>query len=282
VAFLFLFGFIVGERQADELTILPVTVNDLPAADDSIWKFSFGYGLIVAMVLAAGVIAAIFVGLDRLVYRPLRKRKSGIVIFSIAALGIAIATRSMILGLWGPTPRLYAPGVRERIDLPLDMHLLADQIFILMAAIVVTIAVYVLLYRTRLGKAMRAMADNPDLARVSGINTDRIVLATWIVSGALVSVAGVLLALQAQLDPELGFLLLLPLFAAAVLGGVGSPQGAFVGGMIIGIVQEVAVTFDLDFVRDNFPGAGYKFSVAFIILITILLLRPRGLFGGKA
>jgi len=89
-----------------------------------------------------------------------------------------------------------------------------------------------------------------------------------------VAVAGVMLALQAQLKPELGFVLLLPLFAATVLGGIGSPQGAFAGGMIVGITEEVAVTFD-------FIGPGYKFSVAFIILILILLLRPRGLLGAK-
>jgi branched-chain amino acid transport system permease protein/neutral amino acid transport system permease protein len=183
--------------------------------------------------------------------------------------------------MFGPTPRLYAPGIRERVDLPFDMSLLADQIFILCAAIAATVLVYVLLFRTRIGKAMRAMADNPDLARVSGINADRMISYVWLVSGGLVAFAGVLLALQAQLDPELGFILLLPLFASAILGGLGSPQGAFVGGMVIGIVQEVAVTFDIDFIRDDFPGPGYKFSVAFIILILILLLRPRGLFGAR-
>ena len=123
---------------------------------------------------------------------------------------------------------------------------------------------------------MRAMSDNADLAQVSGINTDQIVTWTWVIGGGLVAVAGVLLALQAQLKPELGFALLLPLFAATILGGIGSPQGAFVGGMIIGITQEVTVAQDL---IDISPG--YKFSVAFIILILILLLRPRGLFGAK-
>ena len=281
IAFFFLFGFVVGERPSDQATILPVTVTDLPGADSTIWKLSFGYGLLIAMVLTAFVMAGLFVGLDRLVYKPLRERGSGIVIFAIASLGLAISMRSLILVLYGPNPRYYAPGIRERIDLPFDMSLLADQVFILVAAVVVTIAVYVLLYWTKLGKAMRAMADNPDLAKVSGINTDRIIIWTWVVAGCLVAIAGVLLALQAQLDSDLGFILLLPLFAAAILGGIGSPQGAFVGGMIIGIVQEVSVTADIDFIRDNFPGPGYKFSVAFIILIMILLLRPRGLFGAK-
>jgi branched-chain amino acid transport system permease protein/neutral amino acid transport system permease protein len=119
---------------------------------------------------------------------------------------------------------------------------------------------------------MRAIADNPDLARVSGIDTERITNWTWVISGGLVAAAGVLLALQAQLSPELGFILLLPLFAATILGGIGSPQGAFAGGMIVGISQEVAVTI-------GFISPGYKFSVAFVLLVIMLLLRPKGLFG---
>jgi len=279
LAFLFLFGFIVGERPGDRLEILPFTVNDLPAADDHIWRFSFGYGLWVAMALSAAVTAGILVALDRFVYRRLRNRKSGIVIFSIGALGIALAMRALILIVWGPTPRLYSPGIRERVDLGFDVALLADQIFIIGTAVLVTALVYLLLFHTKLGKAMRAMADNPDLARVSGINTDRIIVWMWVVCGGLVAIAGVLLALQAQLDPELGFLLLLPLFASAILGGLGHPQGALLGGLIVGVVQEVGTTLDLPLLGQVDPQ--YKFSIAFIILITILLLRPSGLFGAR-
>ncbi len=296
VAFFLLTGTIAGSRSGTEITALPVVVGDLPGATDAVWRFSFGYGLLVAMLLAAAVVAGLFIGLERLVYRRLRERRSGIVMFSIAALGIAIGLRSLMLLLWGPNPRLYSTGIRERVSLPFDIHVLADQIFIFSAAVVMAASVYVLLYRTKLGKAMRAMADNPDLARVSGIDTDQIVLWTWGISGALVAIAGVLLALQSQLSPELGFVLLLPLFASAILGGLGSPQGALIGGMIVGIFQEVAVTFDIGpaiehvvniagvhlHVRPDFPGPGYKFSVAFVLLILILLVRPRGLFGTRS
>src|SRR5690606_6493036 len=129
-------------------------------------------------------------------------------------------------------------------------------------------------YHTATGRMMRAMSDNPDLARVSGIDTEQVVRRTWLVSGLLIAVAGSLLALQSQLKPELGFLLLLPIFAAAILGGLGSPQGALVGGLIVGVVQEVSVSFG--------PlGPGYKFAVAFVILILVILVRPRGLFGAR-
>src|SRR3990170_445001 len=272
LAFFLLTGTIVGERTDTEA--LPWSLNDLPAATEPILDFSFGYGLFIAMGLASLVMAVVFVVLDRLVYRPLRRRGSGIVIFAIASLGIAIAMRSLILIFWASSPRFYVPGIRPTTDLPFGVRIVSDQIFIFFAAIVLAALVYLLLFRSKLGKAMRAMADNPDLALVSGINTDQVVIWTWVIGGALVGIAGGMLALQAQLKPELGFVLLLPLFAATILGGIGHPQGAFVGAMVIGISQEVAVTL-------GFLSPGYKFSIAFIILILILLLRPRGLFGAK-
>ncbi len=272
LAFFVLSGTMVGERT--DTQALPWSLSDLPGATEPILDFSFGYGLLIAMVIAGAVMAAVFLVLDRLVYGPLRRRGSGIVIFAIASLGIAIGMRSLILIFWGSSPRFYVPGIRPTTDLPFDIRIVTDQIFIFAAALILAALTYLLLFRTKLGKAMRAMADNPDLALVSGINTDRVIMWTWIVGGALVGIAGVMLALQAQLKPELGFVLLLPLFAATILGGIGSPQGAFVGAMIVGIAQEVAVTL-------GFLSPGYKFSVAFLILILILLLRPRGLFGEK-
>lgn len=276
VAYFALTGIVFGERTDTEL--LPGALRDLPGATSRLpWpgegEFSFGYGLLIALVLAAIFAIGMFLLLERIVYRPLRRRGSGIIIFAIASLGLAISLRSLILVIWGAQPKLYAPGIRPTTELPiLGARVVTDQIFIFIAAIVLAAAVYWLLYRTKLGKAMRAIADNPDLAQVSGINTERIVQWTWVVAGALVGTAGVFLALQAQLSPELGFILLLPLFAATILGGIGSPQGALAGGMIVGITQEVAVTI-------GFISPGYKFSVAFVILIIMLLLRPKGLFG---
>ena len=280
IAFFALSGVIVGERT--DTNLLPWSLNDLPGATSRIpWpgegEFSFGYGLLIAMVFAAVIMALLFTALDRLVYRPLRRRGSGIVIFAIASLGIAIAMRSFMLMFWASSPRFYAPGIRPTTDLPFDVRIVTDQIFIFFAAMLLAALVYVLLFHTKLGKAMRAMSDNPELAQVSGINTDQIATWTWVIGGSLVAVAGVLLALQAQLKPELGFVLLVPLFAATILGGIGSPQGAFVGAMIVGISQEVFAGVGPDIGLSS----GYKFSVAFIILILILLVRPRGLFGAK-
>ena len=218
IAWLLLNGIIVGERAGSETTLLPVTINDLPGADSAIWEFSFGYGLIVAMLLTAVLTAGMMVGIDRVVYRRLRRRKSGIVIFAIASLGLAFVMRSVILIFWGPTPRLYTPGIRNRIDLPFDVSVLADQLFILAAAFVVTGIIYVMLFRTKLGKAMRAMADNPDLALISGIDTARIITWTLAVAGCLIPVAGVLLAPPTLLGSRLWFAPLPPRFAAVATG----------------------------------------------------------------
>jgi branched-chain amino acid transport system permease protein/neutral amino acid transport system permease protein len=190
--------------------------------------------------------------------------------FAVASLGVAFSVRAIMLIIWGPDPRFYIPGIHRAQHYPFDIVLKTDQIFTFTVALAIAVLVYLLLFRTKLGKAMRALADNADLALISGINTDRIILWTWVIAGALMAIAGALLALQANLKPELGFQLLLPLFAAAILGGIGKPQGAFIGAMVVGVSQEVSV---------EFLSAGYKPGVAFAILILILLLRPRGLFG---
>jgi len=269
LAFFVLTGRIVGERTEVELGW---SLDRLPGATTEIGPLSFGYGLLLAMLVALIATVAIFVALDHVIYRRLRQRGSSVVIFAMVSLGIAITVRSIILMLWGAEPRFYVPGIHPAHDFPFGIKLKADQIFIFATVAIVAILVYFLLFRTRIGKAMRATSDNAELARVSGIDTDQVIMWTWAIGGALVAVAGVLLAIQAQLKPELGFVILLPLFAATILGGIGSPQGALVGAMIVGISQEVSV---------EFLAPGYKFAVAFVILILILLVRPQGLFGAR-
>jgi len=270
LTFIFLTGALVGERRD---TNIGISLDQLPAATDRLGDLTFGYGFLVALGLAALVLAAFSVVLDRLVYRPLRRRGSGIVIFAVASLGVAFSVRALMLIIWGPDPRFYISGIHLAQRYPFDIVLKTDQIFIFAVALAMAALIYLLLFRTKLGKAMRAFSDNADLALISGINTDRVILWTWIIAGALMAIAGSLLALQANLKPELGFTQLLPLFAAAILGGIGKPQGAFIGAMVVGVSQEVSV---------EFFSAGYKPGVAFVILILILLLRPRGLFGSTS
>ncbi len=267
VTFFLLTGAVLGERRD---TNIGFGLADLPGGTDRIGDLTFGYSFLLAIVLSAGVLALVSVGLDRLVYRPLRRRGSSIVTFAIASLGIAFSVRALLLIVWGPDPRTYISGIHKAQHYPFDVVLKTDQIFIMVAAVVMAGLVYLLLFRSKLGKAMRAYADNPDLALVSGINTDRIIFWTWVIGGSLLAIAGTLLSLQANLKPEFGFQLLLPLFAGAILGGLGKPQGALIGALVVGVAQEVSVAY---------ISAGYKPGIAFLILIFILLIRPRGLFG---
>jgi len=243
----------------------------------SIGPLSFGWGMLFAIFVSMAVLGAGSIAIDRTVYRPLRRRGSSAVVLAIASLGMAIVLRAAMLLYWGPDQQFYETGIHPAWDFPFDIKIKPDQIFIIATAFLLMALVYLLLFRTKMGKAMRAMSDNADLARVTGIDTEQVVMWTWIIGGALAAVAGVLLGIQSQLKPELGFTQLLPLFAGAVLGGLGSPQGALVGAMTVGISQEVLVGIDLGFPPFGVPG--YKPAVAFGILVLILLVRPRGLFG---
>jgi branched-subunit amino acid ABC-type transport system permease component len=271
IAFGGLFGAVAG---ADGDAVSPLRLERLPGAMEPIWRFSFGYGLVGAIVAAAALTAPLLLALDRLVYRRLLRRGAGTAVLAIASLGVAIAMRGALLIVWGPTPRKYTTGIRERVELPGLPPLLADQLFILGAALVVGIATALLLYRTAIGTAMRATADNADLALASGIAVAAVRRWTWGIGGALVAVAGCLLALQSQLKPELGFTLILPIFAAAIVGGIGSPHGAIVGGLLVGIVGELTVGLGV-------VDPAYKTAVALAVLIAAILVRPRGLFGGQ-
>ncbi|MEX0683843.1 MAG: branched-chain amino acid ABC transporter permease [Dehalococcoidia bacterium] len=279
LAFFVVSGSILGERR--DTQVLPVHLDDLPGSTDPIWELTFGYSLLLGIIGAGLLMSGILVLLDRLIYRRLRERRGNIVIFSIASLGLALAIRSSMLIFWGPNPRSYVEGIHPALHLPFDIVLKGDQIFIIVTAVVMAAAVYSLLMFSKLGKAMRAVADNPELALISGINTDQIFVWTWVIAGWLIAVAGVLLALQAQLNPNLGFIIVLPLFASAILGGIGSPLGAIGGALIVGITQEVSVGLEVSVFGEHLLplAAGYKFSVAVVLLILILLVRPQGLFG---
>lgn len=247
-----------------------IVVSDLGLQGGRIGPLSFGWGMIPGLLLAMVGVAALVAGLDRVVFRPLRGRGGGFVTMAIASLGIGIMVRALIQMIWGPTPQRYTGGINKALTIFWDLKIKPDQIFIIALTVLLVVAVYVLLYRTRLGKAMRATADNPELAEVAGIETDQVRRWTWAIGGALAAVAGVMLAVQSQLRFDAGFNLILSLFAATILGGIGSPWGALVGGLTVGIAGELST---------HWIDPGLKPGVIFLILIAMLLVRPRGLFG---
>ena len=233
--------------------------------------FTFGYPVLIALPIAVAIVAAGAIVLDVTIYRRLRARGVNAVVMSMASLGIAIALRGLVQVIWTGEVQHFPRESRQVFHLPMDVRVPPDAIFIAILAVILVAAVYVILTRTRMGKAMRATADNPDLALVSGIDTRQVIWWAWGMAAALSATAGILLAVyQAQLLPIMGWKFLIPLFAAVILGGLGNPYGALVGAFVIGVTSEVST---------QWLNPSYKPAVAFAIMIIMLLVRPRGIFG---
>ncbi|AEN05993.1 ABC-type transporter, integral membrane subunit [halophilic archaeon DL31] len=234
------------------------------------------YGaLLVGMALAA----AIAVVTELTIYRPLDTDAIGMLITSI---GVAFVYRAALQATFGSDFRSYSierSGPIPGIENALNVTITERATVMIVCAIVLVTALHLLLQYTTLGRKMRAMSDNPELARVSGIRTDRVLLATWVVGAALAGAGGVFLGLYSQIDPRIGFDLLLIVFAAVILGGIGSVYGAMAGGLSIGMVHE----FTPLLTDVGIPiGTDYASAVAFIIMVVILLVRPSGIAGGEA
>jgi len=189
----------------------------------------------------------------------------------MASLAATFFLQSVIYLIWGSDFRFYYPGrANPALQMPLGIRIQADQIFVFVLALILVALTWLLLEKSKMGKAMRATANNPDLAQVRGINTERVIAWTWIIGGGLAAAGGVMYGLASQLRPEMGFFLLLPIFAAAIMGGVGSPMGALVGAIIIGVAQQVSSAF---------LNPAYGPAVAFVLMILVLVVQPQGLFG---
>ncbi len=238
--------------------------------------FSFGWSLFAALVVAAIATAMLALLVDRVLFRRLRRRGSAITLI-MASFGAALVLRNLLQFIIGAVPEYYSREIQVAIRLvPRDvlggMRITADQLFVLGLTAVTVVGLHLVLTRTTVGKAMRATSINPQLAQVTGINVDGVIRTTWVIGAVLAAVAGVFSGLTVQLRPQLGLDLLLPLFAAAILGGIGSVYGAVAGGLIVGLAESFSVPL---------VGAEYRAATAFVVLIAILLLRPTGLFGEK-
>ena len=236
---------------------------------------TFGLPLAVAAGLAMLATAALSLGLDFVLWRPLRARRAGFMSLFLASIGLALVLRQAILLIAGPQPRAYDVDP-YKVYVIGSVRLSGAQMVAIVAAAVAISAVGLFLARTSTGRVMRALADDRALAAVSGIDVGRVIAATWVLSGLLAGLAGVLAGLvQSTFDPNFGFQLLLPIFAAVVLGGIGSAYGALAGGLVLGMAMELSTWEDLAGGVDPV----YKPVVAFVVLIGALLLRPQGLFG---
>ncbi|CAN5818328.1 branched-chain amino acid ABC transporter permease [soil metagenome] len=240
-----------------------------------LFNVTLGLQMVLSTALAMVATAVLSVALELVLWRPLRARGAGFMSLFLASIGLALILRQMLLLVAGPQSRAYDVNP-YKVYVIGSVRLSGSQAIAIAVAVVAIVLVGVLLSSTSLGRTMRAVADDRALAAVAGIDTGRVVLLTWIVSGLLAGLAGVLAALvQSTFDPNFGFALLLPVFAAVVLGGIGSAYCALLGGRVLGVVTELATWGGF------FGGVNsvYKPVVAFAILIGVLLVRPQGLFG---
>lgn len=238
----------------------------------SIGPLTFGWQLIAAMLLAALLTGLLAWLIDVLVFRRLRNAGAHSLSFVFAEFGVALIMRHVIVLIWGHGTHFYTRELQIAVELLPGVRMLPDQIFILGLTIAVVAALHLYLTRSRTGMAMRAMAESPALARVSGIEVEKVIRWTWVLSGALAALAGVFLGMSPQLHPEMGFSILLSLFAAAILGGAGSLIGAVVGGLLVGLAENLSVLV---------VSAGYKSAMPFVLLLAVLFVRPQGLFGQR-
>ena len=222
-------------------------------------------GLLAALVLT-GVLAWL---INLFILRPFTNRGTSRVMMLVVTVGVSLILQNVLLAIFGEQFQKYT------IDTGMPLHIgpflfTPLQLGILGLAVGTMIVIHFLLHSTRLGKAMRAVSDNPELARVSGINTRQIVNVVWLIAGALAGLSGVVLALNVvTFTPTLGFGFVYVIFAAMILGGIGSPYGAMLGALVVGVAMEVSAVF--------LPSE-YKTAIALIILILVLLFRPQGIF----
>jgi len=263
-------NFAHGDYMTVGAYIAFVLVALLPKGTPILW-FSFGYEFLLGLLLAMPLVGLLAYGLDRFTFKRLRARRSQPIMMAMAALGIAFGVRSIVYMVFGSDFAFFYSGrARPAVELFLGIRVRPDQLFILGMAVALIALTYFLLERTKIGKAMRATADNADLARISGIDTERVVFWTWLIGGGLAGAGGVMYGLDVQLRPEMGWWLLLPLFAAVILGSIGNVYGALFGAFTIGIVWQVSSAF---------INPSYGPAAAFVVMILVLLIRPEGILG---
>jgi branched-chain amino acid transport system permease protein len=257
---------------------------------------------LIALPFAMACTALFCLLVDRVVYKFYRKQKSQPVVFMIVSVGVMFIMNAIVRFIIGPNDRTFFDGekfivkaveFKNYTGLAEGLSIKSTQVITIIVALVTMLILFYFLQRTKMGKSMRAYSNNEDLALLSGINPDRVVMITWIIVGMLATIAGVLYGLDKSFKPFTYFQLLLPMFAAAIVGGIGNPLGAVAGGYIIAF-SELVLTYAYkkffiyilpSSLEPNslmqFISTDYKFAISFIILVIVLIIRPTGLFRGK-
>ena len=251
-------------------TLLVVTV--LGAGIGTMGPIAFGWPLLVSIVAAIALTGAVVLVVDVLLFAPLRGRNASRITLIMAAFGVSLMGRNLVMLMTGGEPFYYDFYIPRAFALFPGFEVVPDDLAIIAIAGLAFVLLFVLVNRTSMGRQMRAVAENPTLARVSGIDVRAVIRWTWLVGAALATVAGALLGHNTQLRPEMGFDLLLPMFAALILGGATNLYGTILGAFVIGLTEALAVAAGL---------SGYRAAVTFAVIVLFLILRPQGLLGER-
>ncbi len=273
-------GFIGGLLIALPAIALSLTYGVLNFANFSIgalitsgayfayfYNVDLGLHVLVSVALSGLSLSMLAVVIERLVYRPLGKADH--ITLLVGSMGVAFALENIIRLIYGADVRTLDIVVARPIIWN-DLRLNNEQLIIIVVALTAFAAIAIMLKKTPLGRAMRAVSDNPALAEVRGVNRRSIIDWTWAISGTLAALAGALIAMDATVEPLIGTNYLVSVFAATIVGGIGSPLGAVFGGLLIGLVEELSTL--------ALPTT-YRQGVSFFILVLMLFLRPHGVFG---
>ena len=284
------FGAMTSVALTAAFQAIGITLGPLPTA-------------LLALPFAILATAGLVLFTDRFIYRFYRRVKAAPVMLVIVSMGVMFVMNGVVRMFIGTEERIFTDGARflitardfkEWSGLNEGLAIRSTQAITLVTAVIVVAVLFWFLNRTRTGKSMRAYSDNEDLALLSGINPERVVTITWIIVAALAAVAGTLYGLDKKFQPIIFMHLLLPIFASAIVGGLGSPIGAIAGGFVVAF-SEITLTYAFkkvvgylgpqDWAPDGLLqllSTDYKFAVSFAILIIVLLFKPTGLFKGKS
>ena len=265
-------NFAQGEVLAVGAYVSLALVSLMGVGIGRLGPISLGWPLLGSMVFSMLVTCLLVLGVDWVLFRILRQKQASRITFIIAAFGVSMMVRNVITLIAGGDQLFYSFYIPKAIKIMEGVKILPDDLLILFITLISVISLHVFLNRSTMGKKMRAVAENPALAMVSGINVERVFKWSWILGASLAAVAGTLHAHITQLDPEMGFELILPMFAALVVGGGTNVYGAVLGGLLIGLSESFAVAGG---------GAAYRGAISFMILILVLVFRPQGILGEK-
>ena len=265
-------NFAQGEVMAVGAYISLAFVAMMGLGIGRIGPVSFGWPLLVSMMFSILITAIVVLVTDQLVFRMLREKESSRITFIIVAFGLSLIARNVITLIAGGDQQFLSFYIPRAVEVFEGVKIVPDDMLILLITVLCVIGLHTFLNQTLMGKKMRSVAENPSLARVIGINVDHVIKGSWVLGASLAAISGTLHAHITQLDPEMGFELILSMFAALIVGGVSSLYGAVLGGLLIGISEALAVAVG---------WSSYRGAVSFLILILVLVLRPEGILGEK-